>query len=126
SGQLVENVQFGEHDAPDNLGFLADGRLAVLWPGAVRLWTPGSRPESLVIRGPARRKFRCMATQPNSSLIATGGSGGVVRFWRPDGAERAAFDWGLGDVGSLAFSADGMLAAAGGTRGRVVVWDVDD
>jgi hypothetical protein len=126
SGRTIRECRFGEQEAPAEIAFLADGRLAVLWPRVVRLWSAEGGGEPQVIRGPARRKFRRLAVQPGGRLLATGGSDGVVRVWGTDGGEqRAALAWGLGDVCSLAFSADGMLAAAAGDKGRVVVWDVD-
>jgi hypothetical protein len=36
-----------------------------------------------------------------------------------------AFDWDMGRLRSVAFSPDGMLAAAGNDKGKIVVWDVD-
>jgi hypothetical protein len=39
--------------------------------------------------------------------------------------ERAAFRWGVGRLGCLTFSPDGMKAAGGGNKGLIVVWDVD-
>jgi hypothetical protein len=38
----------------------------------------------------------------------------------------ASYDWKLAKVQDVAFSADGMLLAACGSRGKVVVWDVED
>lgn len=35
------------------------------------------------------------------------------------------FTWDTGRMRSIAFSPDGMLAAAGSDSGKVVVWDVD-
>jgi len=35
------------------------------------------------------------------------------------------FTWDIGRMRSVAFSPDGLLAAAGSDTGKVVVWDVD-
>jgi hypothetical protein len=37
----------------------------------------------------------------------------------------AAYVWPVGRVQALAFSLDGSLAATGGTRPEVVLWDID-
>jgi WD40 repeat protein len=127
TGKSIEEITGGEPNTPTRIAFLVDGRLAVQWNGpVVRLWQPGSSSEPLEVRGPPRRKFRTLAAHPNRALFATGGSDGVVRYWSPEGQELVAFDWQMRNVTALAFSADGMLAAAGGPKGRVVVWDVDD
>ena len=59
-------------------------------------------------------------------LLATAGNDGVIRFWDTNTwHERVAFDWGLGAMWDVTFSADGLTAACCGMSGKVVVWDVD-
>jgi hypothetical protein len=38
---------------------------------------------------------------------------------------REEFTWEVGKLRAVAFSKDGMLAAAGGGGKKVVVWDLD-
>jgi WD40 repeat protein len=68
-----------------------------------------------------------LAFHPSGTLVATAGDGPLVSLWdtacgRPCGR----FDWQVGKVLALAFSPDGMTAAAGGSNRRFVVWDVED
>jgi len=71
-------------------------------------------------------KFKSVTFDPSGRLLATAGNDGVVRFWDTDTwAERVGFDWGLGPMWDVSFSADGLTAACCGMAGKVVVWDVD-
>jgi WD40 repeat protein len=62
---------------------------------------------------------------------------GLIHFWdtgawpertgAPDAAHppTRTLDWGIGPIQALTFSRDGTLGAVAGSRGDVVVWDVD-
>jgi WD40 repeat protein len=50
----------------------------------------------------------------------------AVRLFSPDGwREEAAYAWPVGHTEALAFHPDGTLAAVGGDKPEVIVWDVD-
>ncbi len=59
--------------------------------------------------------------------LASASWDGTVRFRDvAGGRERRAFDWQIGKVHCLAFSPDGLTAAAGGQDHSILVWDLDD
>ena len=67
-----------------------------------------------------------MAFHPSGRFLATTSNDATVKLYDTSTWRVAqAFDWGVGRLRSIAFSPDGMLAAAGGYKGRIVVWDVD-
>jgi WD40 repeat protein len=75
-----------------------------------------------------RQAVAAVAVHPYRPLILTGGGDETVRLWdytESSLSPRESFDWQIGRVTAVAISPDGMLAAAGGASGEVVVWDLE-
>jgi hypothetical protein len=69
-----------------------------------------------------------IAVHPHKRVLLTGSADNTVRLWEYTDdslSPRESFDWQLGRVTAVAVSPDGMLAAAGGASGEVVVWDLE-
>lgn len=74
------------------------------------------------------RLFRGPRFHPSGRFLAAGGAnidGGVYCWNVGTWEELIGFRWPVGPVACVSFSPDGTLAAAGGERGRILVWDVD-
>ncbi|MBX9626280.1 MAG: hypothetical protein K2X82_20945 [Gemmataceae bacterium] len=62
----------------------------------------------------------------DGETLLTAGDDGTARFWDPaTGTELRGYDWGIGKLYAAALAPHGQTAAAGGSSGKVVVWDVD-
>jgi WD40 repeat protein len=80
----------------------------------------------VVIANDGRKQFTGVAFHPCGEFLAATSYDNTVKLYDThDWRRAAAFDWDVGRLRGVAFSPDGMLAAAGGDRGQVVVWDVD-
>jgi WD40 repeat protein len=79
-----------------------------------------------VLRNDNGRHFTGLAFHPSGRFLAATSNDATVKLYDAVTWEVAqCFDWDIGRLRSVAFSPDGMLAAAGGDKGRIVVWDVD-
>jgi WD40 repeat protein len=117
-------VEFGP--SANHLAWSSDGRLAwgaaqqlnIVRPGTgepVRSWCGSSGGLSAI------------TFSPDNRLLLTGTDSGLCSLHDISDAEaRVALDWGIGPIHSVAFSPDGLTCAAGGEKGQVVLWDVDE
>ena len=72
------------------------------------------------------KEFTGLAFHPSGRFLAATSNDATVKLYDTATWKRGqSFDWDIGRLRSIAFSPDGMLAAAGGDRGKIVVWDVD-
>jgi WD40 repeat protein len=102
---------------------LIAGRRGV-WVGVLRADDLGAEPVKL--RNDSRKEFTGLAFHPSGRFLAATSNDQTVKLYDTTTWSVAeAYTWGIGRLRSVAFSPDGMLAAAGGDGGKVVVWDVD-
>jgi WD40 repeat protein len=113
-----------------SLAFSPDGHTLVTASGSsITLWEVESGAVRAAVAAHERPVNR-VAFTADGSRLATASSDETVKLWDvAAGAggvrERATFAWPIGRVYSLAFSPDGMTAAAGGDT-DILVWDVDE
>ena len=69
--------------------------------------------------------FKSLAFSPDGRRVLIGGGGLCAVHDIVEERELAVFDWDIGRIHSVAFAPDGLTCAAGGEKGRVVVWDAD-
>jgi WD40 repeat protein len=79
-----------------------------------------------VISHAPRKRFQGAAFTPDGRHLAVVGGADTVRFWdTATWQERQAFDWGVGELRGVAFTADGLRGVAVSAKGHVVIWDQD-
>ena len=109
------------------LKFSPDGRyLAGMGGRSIHLFA-GDRLAPVRDLGGHPKQLNGYTFSPDGSRVLTACHDGAVRVWDVEtGRLLKAFDWGIGPVLTVAFAPDGLTCAAGGDRGQVVVWDVDE
>lgn len=65
-----------------------------------------------------------LAFHPDGRLV-TASADGTMRVWNADGSGPASVaDWGVGQPGAMAFTADGSVCILGGEGGRLALRSV--
>jgi len=94
------------------------------WAAVYRADDFGAEP--VRFRNDNRKEFTGLAFHLSGRYLAATSNDATVKLYDTSTWKLAqAFDWDIGRLRSIAFSPDGMLAAAGGDKGKIVVWDVD-
>ena len=105
-----------------------DGRLlAAQFTRSILVWnmTAITRPP-ISLMNDNRQGCTGIAFYPSGRYLAATSNDQTVKLYDTETWEfTKTFTWDIGRMRSIAFSPDGMLAAAGSDTGKVVVWDVD-
>ncbi len=76
------------------------------------------------LRSPAKKAFTGHAFHPSGRYLLVSSVDQSVTFYDTATWQVArVYDWGVGKLFSVAVSPDGTLAAAGGDKGQIVLWD---
>jgi WD40 repeat protein len=126
---LVRQVDLPHHCSPPFspiLGYFPDGSRLLYGSGRELRIAGAETLDTLVTIRQPRRFFRDATVHPFADMVATVSGDSIVTLWDAStGTVRNSFDWEAGALFLVAFSPDGMLGAAAGASGYIIVWDVD-
>jgi WD40 repeat protein len=126
TGEELKRFWHGGTSRATRLAFSPESKLLASIHGpTLVLWDMTSRTE--FGRGRvANKRFTGLAFTADSSRLLTASNDTFLRVWTaPTWEQTTTYKWDAGKLGCVAVSADGTLAAAGASTGKVVVWDLD-
>lgn len=126
SGRLVAESKHTERAADPVLS--PDGRWLAARAGNQAVVFHGDNFAALpvVLENDTPKQFTGLAFHPSGGYMAATSNDATVKIYDTATWKVAkVFTWEVGRMRSIAFSPDGMLAAAGSDSGRIVVWDFD-
>jgi WD40 repeat protein len=125
NGKILRTIP-GWGQGVRQLTFSPDGRYLVGTPGPkFRVWDiEANREVALQKRG--TKHFQGLAFTEGGRYLATVSNDETVRLWDAQTwAENATFTWEIGRLLNISIAPDGLRAAAGSDKGRIVIWDLD-
>lgn len=126
SGRVEATCPYS-HNYPCGLAFSPNGELLVgVHDMSLMIWAVPDLGEPRLVRNNSRQHFTAAAFHPTGRYLFASSNDNSVHVFDAYSWDRVArFTWKLGRLRAVAVSPDGMLAAAGGDNGEVLVWDVD-
>ncbi|MCE9566274.1 MAG: hypothetical protein K8U57_29985 [Planctomycetes bacterium] len=124
TGQILESVPLKMLD-PSGLVARRDGSEVVAFHNSfLHVWRPREVPRK--VKSGTRSTLRAIAYHPSGNyLFVTSNDKSVCVLDTTSWAVVEQYTWNIGRLTSVAISPEGTLAAAGGEKGQVVLWDVD-
>jgi WD40 repeat protein len=109
------------------LAFAADGRALFAHDERVlERWDLAAGRRTGQLSAPGRAYFQGLAMHPSGGLLVTVSGDGQARYWNPvDLSLVRTLKWGVGKLRAVGINQDGTLAAAGGEKGQVIIWDME-
>lgn len=109
---------------PEIIRFSPDGKLlAGLYGPLLRVWDLDTATE-VCSRQVGKKHFKDCVFLPSGRRLITVSNDALARVWRTDTwTESDAYEWKIGKLSCVAVSPDGSLLAAGGSTGKIVLWD---
>ena len=90
-------------------------------------WSLPGDGEPQKVRNDNRKQFTAIAYHPSGRRLYAASNDTTVHVFDTTTLVRLnRFTWHLGRLKSVAVSPDGALAAAGGDKGDIIIWDLDD
>jgi WD40 repeat protein len=127
TGRVISELGRSETSFNTRLAFATDDQALFTWDDRVlERWDTAAARQTGRLPAPGRAYFQGLAVHPSGRLLVTVSGDGQARYWEPaDLSPVRTLKWGIGKLHAVAVSADGTLAAAGGDKGQLVVWDVE-
>lgn len=127
-GTILHQFPF-PHKTLDAMAVSPDGKTVVFASRkSIQIWKGTAGYEFVTeLQNDNRRQYTSIEFHPSGRWMAAASNDGSVQFFETTNWRRTyAFDWNIGRMRCLAFSPDGLVAAAGSDTGNVVVWDIDE
>jgi WD40 repeat protein len=126
TGQKLAAVALPTRHDSSALAWSPDGRLLLHAAGATISIRDGQTLAEIATIHQPSGYFLDIAFHPGGSVIATARKDATIQFWdTANWKEMKTFAWDIGGLRCVAFAQDGLRAACGGDKGKIMVWDVD-
>jgi WD40 repeat protein len=128
NGDSIQELGRTETSWNGELVFSADGQVLYAWNNQVlEKWDLKLGKRTKKGPAPGRSYFLGLKVHPSGEFVLTVSGDGQVRYWDSVTlTPMKSLHWKIGKLHSLAICPNGLLACAGGEKGKVVIWDVDE